>query len=79
MQQVQNTETSVSSKIMENLMQPDDKALIGRLGVITMRIQKIITDGMYARNPHQVLLGKNYLELTDFCCSWCSHKNAKVR
>lgn len=31
------------------------------------------------KKPHQVILGRNYEQLTEFACQWALHKNTKVR
>lgn len=31
------------------------------------------------KKPHQVIMGRNYEQLTEFACSWSAHKNTKVR
>jgi len=28
---------------------------------------------------HNLILGRDYEQLTEFACSWCMHKNTKVR
>ena len=36
-------------------------------------------DDELSKKPHQVILGRNYEQLTEFACLWCIHKNTKVR
>ena len=31
------------------------------------------------KRAFKMILGKDYEELTEFACSWCMHKNTKVR
>lgn len=84
--QVQNSDSSVSVKIYEIITQPSlgEKAITGRLTLLVKRAQHLIepTPGQKQAQlsaPHQVLMGKNYLDLTQFACQWCIHKTTKVR
>lgn len=59
-----------------------ERAIIGRLGLFIKRTQLIdgvSADDELSKKPHQVILGKNYEQLTEFACLWCVHKNTKVR
>jgi hypothetical protein len=38
-----------------------------------------LADQELSKKPHQVILGRNYEELTEFASQWCQHKNTKVR
>ena len=85
-QYMQDSETSVSSKISWILMdsKQGDKSIQGRINVYSRRIQDIINlDETYKTNliskPHQVLLGANYNSIAEFAVNWCLHKNTNIR
>jgi hypothetical protein len=72
---VQNSETSVSTKIASIITDSalGEKAIIGRFSLMVKRIQylskpkageKVGSLGL----PHQVLIGKNYHDMTEFGC-----------
>lgn len=56
-----------------------EKAIIGRLGLFIKRAGMIEGAKDLVNKPLQVVIGKNYEQLTEFACQWISHKNTKVR
>ena len=56
-----------------------EKAIIGRLGLFIKRATMIQGKKDLVSKPLQVVIGKNYEQLTEFACQWISHKNTKVR
>jgi len=83
---MQDSDTSVSSKIASLLMdsKQGEKAIVGRIHVYSQRLQSLSgkkEEGKVdsSSKPHQVLLGANYQNLTEFAVQWCLHKNTKVR
>ena len=52
---------------------------MGRLGLFIKRGSTIESAEDLSTKPHQLILGKNYEQLTEFACAWVSHKNTKVR
>ena len=59
--------------------QNGEKAIIGRLGLFVKRAAQIEGATDLVSKPLQMVLGKNYEQLTEFACQWISHKNTKVR
>ena len=49
------------------------------MGLFIKKAMSIESEDDFSKKPHQVLMGKNYEELTSFACSWSTHKNTKVR
>ena len=83
---MQDSETSVSSKIANILMdsKQGEKSILGRINVYSRRIQDLANaweegNSEMISKPHQVLLGANYSTITEFAIHWCLHKNTKVR
>jgi ankyrin repeat protein len=83
---MQDSDTSVSSKIASLLMDPKqgEKSVLGRINVYSKRIQDLANTNDennkdILNKPHQVLLGANYTTITEFAMHWCLHKNTKVR
>eukprot|EP00347_Sterkiella_histriomuscorum_P001332 403372439 len=56
-----------------------EKSIIGRLGLFIKRSSSIESGDDLNSKSYQLILGKNYEQLTEFACSWVSHKNTKVR
>ena len=67
----------IADVIMDVSLQ--DKSIIGRLGLFIKRASTIESTDYLNKRPHQLILGKNYEQLTEFACHWSSHKNTKVR
>lgn len=59
--------------------QNGEKAIIGRLGLFIKRASQVEGAKDLATKPLQMVLGKNYEQLTEFACQWIAHKNTKVR
>jgi hypothetical protein len=58
-----------------------ERAIIGRIGLFIKKACSIEggIDDELSKKPHQVILGRNYEQLTEFACQWALHKNTKVR
>jgi hypothetical protein len=59
--------------------QHGEKAIVGRLGLFIKRAQEINGCKDLLNKPLQIVIGRNYEQLTEFACQWVSHKNTKVR
>lgn len=59
--------------------QHGEKAIIGRLGLFIKRASNIEGEKDLVNKPLQMVIGRNYEQLTEFACQWVSHKNTKVR
>jgi hypothetical protein len=56
-----------------------EKAIVGRLGLFIKKALLVETSDDLNKMSHQLILGKDYEQLTEFACAWCMHKNTKVR
>jgi hypothetical protein len=72
---------SNSSIIASVLTDPSlqEKAIVGRLGLFIKRALLIVSGDDLNKLSHHLMLGRDYEQLTEFACSWCLHKNTKVR
>ena len=79
--EMQNKTDSIVQIIASVICDPQhgEKAIIGRLGLFIKRASLIEGAKDLVSQPLQMLLGKNYEQLTEFACQWISHKNTKVR
>jgi hypothetical protein len=57
----------------------NEKAIIGRLGLLIKKALLIESKEDMSKKPLLLILGKDYEQLIQFACSWCLHKNTKVR
>jgi len=69
----------VADTICDQTLQ--ERAIVGRLGLFVKRATMLdgSSDDELSKKPHQVIMGRNYEQLTEFACLWCAHKNTKVR
>ena len=74
-------ETSISNIIANVLTdsQLGEKAIIGRLGLFIKKCMNIESGEDLTKQSHQIILGRDYEQLTEFACQWCMHKAKKVR
>jgi predicted ribonuclease YlaK len=56
-----------------------EKAIVGRLGLFIKRAMSLESGEELNKMSHHLIFGKIYEQLTEFACSWCLHKNTKVR
>lgn len=56
-----------------------EKAIVGRLGLFIKKALLVDSGEDLNKRAHQQIMGKDYEQLTEFACSWCMHKNTKVR
>ena len=57
----------------------NEKAIVGRLGLFIKKALLIEGGEDLSKKPMHLILGRDYEQLTEFACSWCLHKNTKVR
>lgn len=58
---------------------PSEKAIVGRLGLFIKKAALIESSEDLSQKPLQLIVGKDYEQLSQFACQWCLHKNTKVR
>lgn len=56
-----------------------EKAIIGRLGLLVKRGQKIEGSQDLMNKPLVLIMGRTYEQLTEFACQWMGHANPKIR
>jgi len=56
-----------------------EKAIVGRISLFIKKSMMIESGEELNKRALKMILGKDYEELTGFACSWCMHKNTKVR
>jgi hypothetical protein len=52
---------------------------VGRLGLFIKRALIIESSDELSKLAHHLIMGRDYEQLMEFACSWCMHKNTKVR
>jgi hypothetical protein len=56
-----------------------EKAIIGRLGLLVKRGQKIESPQDLMNKPLLLIMGRTYEQLIEFACQWMGHANTKIR
>lgn len=59
--------------------QLSEKAIVGRISLFIKKSMMIESGEELNKRAFKMILGKDYEELVGFACSWCMHKNTKVR
>jgi hypothetical protein len=52
---------------------------VGRLSLLIKKAMMVECSEDLSKKSHKLILGRDYEQLTEFACSWCMHKNTKVR
>lgn len=59
--------------------QLQEKAIVGRLSLFIKKALMIESGEELTKRAFKMVIGRDYEEIMEFACSWCMHKNTKVR